>query len=72
MDQGRDLIAEGLAASCRQDDKGVSLFQEMSDDGLLQGPEVIVAENVFENGFRPGHPFTHYDLALFPSSRAFR
>jgi hypothetical protein len=31
----------------------------MGDDGLLKGPEVIVAKHVFKNGFRLGNPITH-------------
>ena len=51
--QGRNLVAERLAAAGRHEDKGILAADDGGDDLLLVRPERGIAENVFQ-GFMQG------------------
>ncbi len=51
LDQGRDLVAQALAAAGRQHGQHVAAFQDRLDDVRLLAPEGLVAEDRFQHGF---------------------
>ena len=46
--QGRQLVAERLASSCRHQDKGIVPVNKVSDYTFLVGLERVEAEEVFQ------------------------
>ena len=48
--EGWNLVAQGLASSCRHKDEGVVSCYEMADDALLVGLEGVVPEEFFQLG----------------------
>ena len=59
VDQGRELVAHGLAAAGRHDREHVLSGQDGGDDLGLAGPEIVVAEHRFERRARRGEPGRH-------------
>ena len=52
----RNLIAERFTTARRHDDEGVFALQNMPDDLFLEGPETVITEDIFQDGFnRAGH-----------------
>ena len=67
-DEGRQLVAEGLAPACWQQRQAVPPAQDVDYYFFLQGPKAVVSEAGFEDSKRSGIVHGSANLSLLDNS----